>query len=90
MLVGAAAIASTAVTVDLADGRVPDVDVLGALTGLGTTLLILVMVRVQAVFIVSVSTLALRTSAFSRWLSYLGYAIALGMFFMPFLIEPLR
>lgn len=63
MLVGAAAIACTAVTVDLADGRVPDVDVLGALTGLGTTLLILLMVRVQAVFIVSVSTLALRTSA---------------------------
>ncbi len=89
-LVGTATIASTAVTVDLADGHVPDVDVLRALTGLGTTLLILVMVKVQAVFIVSASTLALRTSAFSRWLSYLGYAIALWMFFMPFLIEPLR
>jgi hypothetical protein len=89
-LVGTATIASTAVTVDLADGHVPDVDVLRALTGLGTTLLILVMVKVQAVFIVSASTLALRTSAFSRWLSYLGYAIALWMFFVPFLIEPLR
>jgi hypothetical protein len=90
MLVGAAAIASAAVTVDLADGRVPDVDVLRALTGLGKTLLILEMVRVQAVFIVSASTLALRTSAFSRWLSYFGYAIALWMFFVPFLFEPLR
>jgi hypothetical protein len=89
-LVGAATIASTAVTVDLADGQVPDVDVLRALTGLGTTLLALVMVRLQAVFIVSTSTLALRTSAFSRWLSYLGYGIALSMFFIPFLIEPLR
>ena len=90
MLVGAAAIASAAVTVDLADGQVPDVHVLSALTGLGKTLLILVMVRVQAVFIVSASTLALRTSAFNRWLSYLGYAIAFLMFFMPLVIETLR
>ena len=90
MLVGAASIASTAVTVDLADGHVPDVDVLRALTGLGMTLLILVLVRVQAVFIVSASTLALRTGSFSRWLSYFGYGMALWMFFLPLLIEPLR
>jgi len=90
MLVGSGSLASIAVTVDLLDGRVPDVDVLSAVTGLGRTLLVLVLVRVQAVFIVSASTLALRTSAFSRWLSYLGYAIALWMFFMPLLIEPLR
>jgi hypothetical protein len=90
MLVGAATLASTAVVVDLADGDVPDVDVLNALTGLGTTLLILVLVRVQAVFIVSASTLALRTSAFNSWISYLGYGIALAMFFVPLLMEPLR
>jgi len=90
MLVGAATLASGAVTVDLADGHVPDVDVLRALTGLGMTLLILVLVRVQAVFIVSASTLALRTGSFSRWLSYFGYGMALWMFFLPLLIEPLR
>jgi hypothetical protein len=89
-LVGNGVLASTAVTVDLLDGRVPDVDVLSAVTGLGRTLLVLVLVRVQAVFIMSASTLALRTNAFSRWLSYFGYAVALWMFFVPFLIEPLR
>lgn len=88
MLVGAATLASGAVTVDLADGRVPDAGILAALTGLGTSLLLIVLLRVQAVFVVSTSTLALRSSAFSRWLSYFGYGIALVMFFMPILSEP--
>ena len=88
MLVGATTLASGAVTVDLADGRVPDASVLAALTGLGTSLLLIVLLRVQAVFVVSTSTLALRSNAFSRWLSYFGYGIALAMFFMPILSEP--
>jgi hypothetical protein len=88
MLVGAATLASGAVTVDLADGRVPDAGILAALTGLGTSLLLIVLLRVQAVFVVSTSTLALRSNAFNRWLSYFGYGIALVMFFMPILSEP--
>lgn len=88
MLVGAAALASPAVTVDLADGHVPDAGVLNAMAGLGTALLLLVLLRIQAVFVVSTSTLALRSKAFSRWLSYLGYGIALAMFFLPILSEP--
>lgn len=85
MLVGSATLASGAVTADLADGRVPDASVLTALNGLGTSLLLLVLLRIQAVFVVSTSTLALR----SRWLSYLGYGIALVMFFIPILTEPI-
>jgi hypothetical protein len=89
MLVGSATLASGAVTADLADGRVPDASVLNALNGLGTSLLLLVLLRIQAVFVVSTSTLALRSNAFSRWLSYLGYGIALVMFFIPILTEPI-
>ena len=89
MLVGAGALASPAVTVDLADGRVPDESVLTALAGLGTSLLLLVLPKVHAVFMISTSSLALRTKAFSRWLSYFGYGIALVMFVMPILLEPL-
>ena len=88
MLVGAAALASPAITVDLADGRVPDEGVLIGLSGLGTSLLVLVLPKVHAMFMISTSTLALRASAFSRWLSYFGYAIAVGMFVMPWLYEP--
>ena len=88
MLTGAAALASPAVTIDLADGRVPDASTLAVMSGFGTTLMLVVLLRVQAVFVVSTSTLALRSSAFSRWLSYLGYGIALVMFFMPILTDP--
>lgn len=88
MLVGAAALASAAITVDLADGRVPDASVLTAFNGFGTTLLLVVLLRVQAVFVATTSTLALRTSAVNRWLSYLGYGIALAIFVMPMVSEP--
>ena len=88
MLTGAAALASPAVTIDLADGRVPDASTLAVMSGFGTTLMLVVLLRIQAVFVVSTSTLALRSSAFSRWLSYLGYGIALVMFFVPILTDP--
>ena len=88
MLVGAAVLASPALTIDLADGHPTDAAVLSGLNGLGSTLLLVVLLRVQAVFVASTSTLALRTTAFSRWLSYLGYAIALVIFIMPVVSEP--
>jgi hypothetical protein len=88
MLTGTAALATPAITVDLANGRIPDANALNAMSGLGTTLILFVLLRIQAVFVLSTSTLALRSSAFSRWLSYLGYGIALVMFFMPILTEP--
>lgn len=89
MLVGAAAIAGPAVAVDLADGRVPDVSVMSAMAGFGTSLLLIVLPRLHAVFMISTSTLTLRSGAFSRSLAFLGYGLALVMFFMPILYEPL-
>jgi hypothetical protein len=59
------------------------------MSGFGTTLMLVVLLRIQAVFVVSTSTLALRSNAFSRWLSYFGYGIALVMFFVPILTEPI-
>ncbi len=88
-LVGAAVLASPAITVDLADGRVPDASVLAALNGLGKGLLLIVLNKVQAVFVISTSTLAFRTNTFSRWLSYTGYGFGLAMFFWPFISEPI-
>jgi hypothetical protein len=88
MLTGTAALATPAITADLANARIPDASTLNVMSGFGTTLILVVLLRIQAVFVVSTSTLALRSGAFSRWLSYLGYAIALVMFFMPILTEP--
>jgi hypothetical protein len=47
--------------------------------GIGTTqtLVSVYAMRMAAVFTLSVSTVGLRTSAFPRWISYLGYVIAL-------------
>ena len=44
--------------------------------GLGYTFLYIYAVRAAAVFIISVSTLGLRTGALPRWLVFLGYAVA--------------
>jgi hypothetical protein len=87
-LVGAAVLASPSMSIDLAGGQVPEPDVLASSTGLGNTLLYFVLLRVQAVFVLSTSTLAMRTNAFSRYLSYFGYLTALIMFIMPIATEP--
>ncbi len=89
MLVVAAAVASPAVTFHLTEGRVVDSGGLIAVRGFGTTLELFVLLRIQAVFIITVSTLAARTGVFSRALSYFGYAIAVVMFVVPILASPL-
>jgi hypothetical protein len=89
MLAAAAAVASPAVTVHLSGGIVRDPGALNAVSGLGSTLALLVLLRIQGVFIVTVSTLALRTGAFNRWLSYFGYAMGLVMFFVPIVADPI-
>ena len=88
MLVGSAALASPAVTATLAD-RFPDPGATALVVAFGTALMALVLPRMQAVFVLSTSSLALRTERISRWVSYFGYAIGLVMFFMPILLEPL-
>jgi hypothetical protein len=49
--------------------------------GIGTTqtLVSVYAMRMAAVFTLSVSTVGLRTSAFPRWVSYLGYVVALSL-----------
>jgi hypothetical protein len=89
MLVAAAAVASPAVTFHLAEGRVVDSGGLIAVRGFGRTLELLVLLRLQAVFVVAVSTLAARTGVFSKALSYFGYAMAFVMFVVPILTSPL-
>jgi hypothetical protein len=57
----------------------PDVDTHVWSFGIGTTqtLVSVYAMRMAAVFTLSVSTVGLRTSAFPRWVSYLGYVVAL-------------
>ena len=68
---------TTTELVSLSVGR--DVDATFWTYGVGTThtLVSVYAMRMAAVFTLSVSTLGLRTGAFPRWVSFLGYAAAL-------------
>ncbi len=59
--------------------------------GEGTAIGILLVAgpRIQAVFVASTSTMFLRTRVVPKWLSYMGYTIALVMFFVPIVTTPI-
>jgi hypothetical protein len=57
----------------------PSPDTIGIVRALAYTFLYVYGVRAAAVFMIAVSTIALRTAALPRWLVVVGYAIALVM-----------
>ena len=57
--------------------------------GLSAAFLLVLAPRIQAVFILVTSVLILRSGALPRWLAVLGFIIALLMFVLPLVIEPL-
>ena len=57
----------------------PSADAIGLARALAYTFLYVYGVRVAAVFMISVSTIAYRTASLPRWLVIAGYAIALIM-----------
>ena len=56
--------------------------------GLENGLLLIVLPRIEAVFILTTSTIGLRTSALPRWLSVGGFVAAVTMLLLPLLIGP--
>ena len=88
LLAGAAAMASVAVGVELLDGSMPGPGAFTVINGFANGLLLIVLPRVQAVFVITTSTVGYRTGAFPRWLALIGYAFGLGMFVLPLLIGP--
>ena len=56
--------------------------------GLGAGLLLVAGPRIQAIFVISTSTVFLRTGVAPRWLAFLGYVIGVGLFIFPLIIEP--
>ena len=88
LLVGATAMASVAIGVELLGGPVPEAGAFTVISGLAYGLLLIVLPRVQAVFIITTSTVGYRTGAFPRWLSLIGFLFGLGMFVLPLLLGP--
>ena len=58
-------------------GRTPNIDIWAYGRSSTQVLISVYAMRMAAVFTLSVSTLGLRTSAMPRWVSFLGYAVAL-------------
>ncbi|HKF87220.1 MAG TPA: hypothetical protein VKB85_04020 [Propionibacteriaceae bacterium] len=58
-------------------GRTPNIDIWAYGRSSTQVLISVYAMRMAAVFTLSVSTLGLRTSAIPRWVSFLGYAVAL-------------
>jgi hypothetical protein len=78
---GAAAAGAPLAGVKFQGAPAPSPDAIGLARALAYTLIYVYAVRVAAVFVISVSTLALRTGGLPRWLVFSGYVIALVMLF---------
>ncbi len=78
VLVGAAAAAAPALVSELS-GRPPEPDSSVMMRAVGSALLAIHAPRLGSLFIFSASTLGLRTGAFPRWLSLLGYVLGLAL-----------
>lgn len=57
--------------------------------GAAASILLVAGPRIQAVFVASTSTVFLRTRVVPNWLAYLGYFVALVMFAIPIVSEPI-
>ena len=78
MLFGAVAAGGAPLAaVKFQDAPPPTPDVVVFARGLAYAFLYIYAMRVAAVFIMVVSTIALRTAALPRWLAFVGYALAL-------------
>jgi hypothetical protein len=90
LMLGAAAVgAADAVAIELRDGVLPDPGNVSFNGGLGEALMLIVVPRVQSVFVLTTSTLLLRTGVLARWVAYFGYFVALTMLLLPVLLEPM-
>ena len=79
LFAAAAAAGAPLASVRFQGAPVPGPDAIGFARALGYTFLYVYAIRVAAVFVISVSTLALRTASLPRWLVIVGYVIAVVM-----------
>jgi hypothetical protein len=87
-LVATAAIASIAVAYE----RFPDATIDGSsitfLIGFAESLILIIGLRVQGAFVLTTSTLILRTEMLPKWLAYFGYIMGLFMLVLPMVYRP--
>jgi len=88
-LTGAAMLAAPAAAMTIADASSVSPASASLAAGLGTAMLLVVAPRVQAVVILSTSTVILRSRSFPRWVPVVGYVFGLTMLVIPLVTRPL-
>jgi hypothetical protein len=88
-LIAAAVLAAPAMVVKLNDEAVVSAASGSLAVGIGSALMLVVAPRLQAVFVITVSNVILRSGFLPRWLAYVGLATGLVMMVMPFVAEPM-
>jgi hypothetical protein len=88
-IIAGAALAGPAVAINvLGSGSVTNASASPG-AGIGAGLLLVVGPRLQSVFMISTSTVILRSGILPRWLGIVGYMMALPMFLLPLITQPL-
>ena len=88
-LVGGAVLAGPATATAVLDSASVSGDSASLSAGIGQGLLLVVAPRVQAVFMMTTSTLIFRSRVLPSWLAVVGFATAAAMFLFPLIAEPL-
>lgn len=88
-IAGAVALAAPAVAASVYDGATVDQDTATLTIGTANAMLLIIGPRMQALFMLSTSTLVLRTGVMPRWLAYIGYATGILLFLFPLVSQPL-
>lgn len=88
-IVGTVALAAPALAFSVIDNAVVDEASVTLAVGTASGLILVVATRLQAVFIVTTSTLVRQAKVLPNWLAYLGYAVAAALFVFPLVTDPI-
>ena len=88
-IIALAALAAIPAAIELFDVTVrADSASVGATGGFAGALLFVAGPKIQALFVMSTSTIFLRTSTAPRWLAFIGYAFGIALFAVPVVARP--
>ena len=88
MLAAAMMLTAPSVGIDFGNGIPPGQHTYSTVIGFGFGLLLSVILRVQAIFVFTTSTLILRTRVLHGWVPVIGYVTASVLIIMPILTRP--
>jgi hypothetical protein len=87
-LVAASLLAAPAVALTMLEAGAVDQATSTFASGFAGALMLVAAPRIQAVFVLTTSTLILRTKVLPNWLAYFGYLVGIGLFTVPIVSRP--